>query len=409
VNEGRPGALRGLHLHFDCFSGISGDMALGAFLDLGVPEEVIRSELAKLPVSGYRIERTRVHRGALVGTKITVAIDEREDRHHENAHEHRHYRTIREMLEGALTGEVLRRSLEMFHRLAEVEARVHGVSVEEVAFHEVGAVDSIVDIVGTAAALSWLSPAMISCRKVPLGGGVVATAHGRIPVPAPATLELLRGCPVESGGDFELTTPTGAAIVRANVDRFGEPPPWTVAAVGWGAGERNPQDRPNLLRVLAGEPIGAVGTSDALYELAANIDDMNPELCAPVLEMLLEMGALDAWWTPIIMKKGRPALTCSALVPAELRAAVIEALLRDTTTLGVRFRVVERQTLSRRLVDVETPYGPLPIKVASPPGRPDEIWNAAPEFEACRRVAEERGVAPKLVYAAALGAFFQKS
>jgi uncharacterized protein (TIGR00299 family) protein len=407
VSEGSPSALRGLHLHFDCFSGISGDMTLGALFDLGVPEEVVRNELAKLPLSGYRLERRRVQRGALIGTKVDVVVDHHHENEDENAHDHHPYREIRAMLEGALVGDVLRRTLDMFDRIAEVEGRLHGVSVDEVAFHEVGAVDSIVDLVGTAAALSWLSPVSISCRAVPLGGGTVWTAHGRLPVPAPATLELLKGCPVESGGDSELTTPTGAVILRAHVNQFGEPPPMTVTAVGWGAGERNLPDRPNFLRVVAGERTRAMSEDDPLYELAANLDDMNPELCAPLLETLLEAGALDAWWTPVIMKKGRPALVCSALVSATKRAVVVETLLRESTTLGVRFRPVERQTLSRRLVEVETIYGRVPVKVASPPGRPDEVWNAAPEFEACRRVARERGVAPKLVYAAALGALFR--
>jgi len=317
-------------------------------------------------------------------------------------HAHTHYRDIRQMLTGSLEGDVRARALAIFDRIAVVEARLHGVTVDDVAFHEVGAVDSIVDIVGAAAALAWLRPTQVTARRVPLGGGFVNTAHGRLAVPAPATLELLLGADVESGGDSELTTPTGAAILAATVTSYGPMPPLTVAAVGWGAGDRQLADRPNLLRVVAGHPAKVEGLNDLPVVIEANVDDMNPEWCEPLVEALFSAGALDVWLQPILMKKGRPALKVSALCDAPRREAVSEAILRESTTLGVRYYPVSRTTLERRFVEVETPYGKVPIKVA---GKDGEVMNAAPEYEVCRQLAREHQVAVKLVYLAALGAF----
>jgi uncharacterized protein (TIGR00299 family) protein len=412
--------LRGSELYFDCFSGIAGDMTLGALLDLGVPEEAVRGELAKLPVEHYRLTRERVRRGALVGTKIHVLIDEHEHHHHDHDehhhhdprhshaahHHHTHYRDIKAMLEKNLDGEVLRRSLAIFDRIAVVEARLHGVSVEDVAFHEVGAVDSIVDIVGAAAALAWLTPSKITARRVPLGGGTVDTAHGRLPVPAPATLELLAGAEVEAGGDTELTTPTGAGILAASVSGYGAMPAMRVVGVGWGAGDRELVDRPNLLRVVAGiRPELADAANDEVAVVEANIDDMNPELCEPLLEALFAAGAVDAWFTPIVMKKSRPALTVAALCPPSARDAVAGAILRESTTIGVRFSTRQRTVLPRHVVEVETPWGKVPVKVAGDDG---DASNAAPEYEACRRLAAASGVPVKRVYLAALAAFFRR-
>jgi uncharacterized protein (TIGR00299 family) protein len=445
-----PVDLRGCVLYFDCFAGIAGDMTLGALLDLGVPEEVVRGELAKLPVS-YRMTRERVQRGALFGTKIHVLIGEveslelrveshkhgpgeRHDDHphthghhgqgqpHEHSetldsqlstldgpqhrhHSHTHYRDIKAMLSAHLDGDVLKRALDIFDRIAVVEARLHGVTVDEVAFHEVGAVDSIVDIVGAAAALAWLRPSRITARRVPLGGGTVDTAHGRLPVPAPATLELLAGADVEAGGDTELTTPTGAGILAASATGYGPMPPMRVIGVGWGAGDRQLPDRPNLLRVVAGRAENAEPeTDDAVALVEANIDDMNPELCEPLLEALFAAGAVDAWFTPIVMKKSRPAFTVSAMCPPGQRDAVSQALLRESTTIGVRFSTVERHVLPRRFVDVDTPWGLVPVKVAGE----GDLTNAAPEYEACRKLAAAAGVPVKRVYLAALAAFFRR-
>ncbi len=453
--------LQGTELYFDCFAGIAGDMTLGALLDLGVPEDVVRAELAKLPLTNYRLTRERVQRGALMGTKIHVLVDDvdqphqpRADdhdhhdhrahkpvgphlhdepephAHHHHAeqarpepphthdehvahdprhshdahapHAHTHYRDIRAMLERHLGGDTLVRALGIFDRIAVVEARLHGVTVADVAFHEVGAVDSIVDIVGAAAALAWLRPARITSRRVPLGGGTVDTAHGRLPVPAPATLELLAGVDVEAGGDSELTTPTGAGILAASAVAYGPLPPMRVVAVGWGAGDRQLADRPNLLRVVAG--VRDAASSDEIVVVEANIDDMNPELCEPLLEALFAAGAVDAWFTPIVMKKSRPALMVAALAPAAMRDAVAQAMLRESTTIGVRFRAMTRKVLPRRMVEVDTPWGPIAVKVAGE----GDLVNAAPEYEDCRRVASTAGVPVKRVYLAALAAFYRR-
>ena len=410
--------LIGAELYFDCFAGIAGDMTLGALLDLGVPESAVRGELDKLPVKNYRLTRERVKRGALVGTKIHVLVDEEHphaqhhhgDERHEHGHEHHHhqhthYRDIKAMLEQHLGGDVLRRALAIFDRIAVVEARLHGVTVEEVAFHEVGAVDSIVDIVGAAAALAWLKPSRMSSRRVPLGGGTVDTAHGRLPVPAPATLELLAGAEVEAGGDTELTTPTGAGILAASVSGYGPMPAWRVVAVGWGAGDRELADRPNLLRVVAGvRPDIAYAANDEVAVVEANIDDMNPELCEPLLEALFAAGAVDAWFTSIVMKKSRPALTVAALCPPAARDAVAAAILRESTTIGVRFSTHQRTILPRHMVEVDTPWGKIPVKVAGD----GDAANAAPEYESCRKVAAAAGVPVKRVYLAALAAFFRR-
>jgi uncharacterized protein (TIGR00299 family) protein len=416
-------ALRGCVLYFDCFAGVAGDMALGALLDLGVPEDAVRGELAKLPIAGWRLTRERVRRGALMGTKIRVLVEDEHE--HEPAHDHdhphppdhahdprhrhhphTHYRDIRALLTTALDGDVRDRALAIFDRIAAVEARLHGLPVEEVAFHEVGAIDSIVDIVGTAAALAWLRPSAIRSRALPLGGGSVDTAHGRLPVPAPATLELLAGAPVETGtaSDGELTTPTGAAIIAAAAAGFGPLPPMRVVAVGWGAGDRELPDRPNLLRVVAGEPTPATVVdepADAHVVLEANVDDMNPQLAEPLVEALFAAGALDVWLTPTLMKKGRPGLLLGALCETARRAEVTAALFAESTTLGVRWRPTARTVLPRRFVDVETPWGRVPVKVA---GDGDAPLNAAPEYEVCRALAREHGVPVKQVIAAAVAA-----
>jgi hypothetical protein len=431
--------LQGCDLYLDCFAGIAGDMALGALLDLGVPEEAVRAELNKLPLRGWTLTRARVRRGALMGTKIRVLVEELKEhvhdahQHHDHSHDpepashhhdaehpsdhgdghrHVHYKGIRKMLCESLSGEVLARTLAMFDRIAEVEARLHGVTFDEVAFHEVGAVDSIVDIVGTAAALAWLRPARVTCRRVPLGGGTVETAHGTLPVPAPATLELLAAAEVEADGDSELTTPTGAAIVAASAGEFGPMPPMKVEAVGWGAGDRELGDRPNLLRVVAGWPAKADTASaapslglDDVVVIEANVDDMNPEWVEPLMEALFAAGALDAWCAPIVMKKGRPALTVSALAEPSRREAVTAALLRHSTSIGARYRVMQRMVLPRRVVEVATVYGPVPVKVADGDSGPA---NVAPEYDACRWLAREKGVPIKDVYQAALAAFYSR-
>lgn len=429
--------LRGGVLHFDCAAGIAGDMTVGALVDLGVPEQVVREALSALPLSGYRVGFERVRRGALEGTKFRVEIEggheapphhhdehahhhEHERRHHEHHHErhhehrhehgHRHYAEIRRMLLDAPLAEgVRRRALTIFDRIAQVEARLHGTTVDDVAFHEVGAIDSIVDIVGAAAALEWLRPVRITSRPVALGHGSVQTAHGLLPVPAPATLELLAGAAVEDGGlDCELTTPTGAAILATSASSYGALPAMRVAGVGWGAGERELPDRPNLLRVVVGRPLDEASAQDDPVEscvvIEANVDDMTPELVAPLIGELLAAGARDAWVQPVLMKKGRPGYVVSALASPEALPSVERALFRGSTTIGARRHVVRRTVLPRRSVVVETPFGAVSVKVAGA----GEDENAAPELEDCARLARERDVPLRRVHAEALAAFYRR-
>ncbi len=400
--------LRGGVLYFDCFAGIAGDMAVAALVDMGVPQAVVIEVLEKLHI---HVHFERVKKGALTGLKFHVSDGEPaahahghgHDHHHH--HEHRHYSEIRNLIQSAdISPEIQKRSIAIFDRIAKVEAKLHGVTVDDVAFHEVGAIDSIADIVGAAAALAWLQPAKVVARRVPLGRGGVDTAHGRLPVPAPATLELLLGAPVEEGGaDAELTTPTGAAILAATVAEWGALPPLRVAGVGWGAGTRDLPDRPNLLRAVAGRPEAPAADERAVV-VEANLDDQSPELVATLIERLLAAGARDAWLQPVLMKKGRPGVIVGALADAERRAAVEAALLRESSTIGVRSHTVERAVLERRTVEVETPWGPLPVKVA---GDGADL-NAAPEFEACRALAERAGVPLKRVYAEAIAALYRR-
>jgi len=396
--------LRGGLLYFDCFSGIAGDMAVAALVDLGVPQSIISETLWKLHI---QIRFERVKRGALTGLKLHVLDEESPDHdHHEHDHhQHRHYSDIKKSIGNSdIADGIKARSISMFERIAAVEAKLHGVAVEEVAFHEVGAVDSIADVVGAAAALDWLAPARIFARRVPLGRGSVETAHGRLPIPAPATLELLRGAPVEEGGaDCELTTPTGAAILAATVDEWGALPAMEVAGVGWGAGERELPDRPNLLRVVAGVA-RAARAGEGAFVVEANVDDQSPELTATLIEKLMQAGARDAWLQPVVMKKGRPGLIVGALVDGDRREAVARALLVESSTIGVRAHAVERAVLDRRTVEVDTPWGKVAVKVA---GDGADL-NAAPEYESCRAVAERAGVPLKRIYAEALAALFRR-
>lgn len=334
-----------------------------------------------------------------------------------SGHPHTHYAEIRELIgRSQLDADVAARALQIFDRLAAVEAELHGVSVAEVTFHEVGAIDSIIDIVGVAAALSWLRPRRVVARPVPLGSGMVQTAHGRLPVPAPATLALLIGAPVEHGGPpCELTTPTGAAILAANASEYGPMPALRVLGVGHGAGTRELSDRPNLLRIVAGEerPSAASGASAPArteepgarcIELAANIDDMNPQLYEPLMEGLLRAGARDVWLTPVQMKKGRPGVVVSVLCDPAQRAALTAHLLRESTSLGVRAHEVTRTMLAREIVEVQTEFGPVAVKLGRAPDS-GELWNVAPEFASCRAQAHAHSVPVKRVYAAALAAF----
>ena len=320
-------------------------------------------------------------------------------------HAHYHYGDIRaRIVDSALTAGTKQRALDIFDRLARAEARLHGTTVDAVAFHEVGAVDSVVDVVGTAAALDWLAPASVTCTGIAMGHGTLACAHGVLPVPAPAALEVMReagGIAMDGGIARELCTPTGAAILAATVTAWTPAPAGAPVAIGWGAGDIDLPDRANVVRVSAIQV--AAQASDTIWQIDANLDDMSPELAGPAMDALFAAGAVDAWWTPITMKKGRPAFTLSALAPSPVRDAVIAAILRETTTIGVRFSSRERTVLARRTAEVATRYGAIAVKVAT--GPTGETLNVAPEYEACAAAARAHGVPVKLVYAAALAAF----
>lgn len=382
-------------LYIDCFSGIAGDMMLGALIDLGDDvERAIRAALAGLPLRGYRLVHEEVHRSGIAARKVTVEVDEAEQ-------PERSLAEILDLLEAAdLAPGVRRRAREMFEALGRAEGRVHGVPAELVHFHEVGAVDSIVDIVGVAAGLDVLD-AEVHCAHVPLGRGFVRCRHGTLPVPAPATLAVLEGVPVHGTEvPSELVTPTGAAIVRTQATVFGPLPSMRPRATGWGAGTRDHPELPGLLRLVLGEPLLAPHAGGCVV-LVANVDDMTAEVAAHALERALDAGALDAWVAPITMKKGRPALQVGVLARLRDRDRLAQVLLAETTTIGLRFHEVGRVELARRVVTVATPYGEIPVKVSEGGGVPA---NLSPEFEACRSAAREHGVPLKVVMAFATAA-----
>ncbi len=319
-------------------------------------------------------------------------------------HDHRDYAEIKRLLKRArFSSEVRALAADIFARLAEVEAALHGTKVDRVTFHEVGAYDSIADVVGVAAAIAHLAPDSIGSLPPVVGTGTVRTAHGPVPVPAPATAALLTDVPIVPEGQGELTTPTGAAILAAVVDRFGAPPPMRLQSTGYGAGTRELRDRANVLRVMVGEPIGepALEPASHVVLLEANVDDMNPQLVGPLFDALFTAGAVDVWSAAILMKKGRPALQISALAPEPARVAVERALFQGSTTLGLRRRALERVVLARSFATVETPYGAVRAKVSALDGA---VLGAQPEFEDCRRLAARTGVPAREVLSAAAAA-----
>ena len=371
-------------LYYDCFCGISGDMNLGALLDLGVDEGYLISELSKLGLdSEYEIRVGRDSRNGISGTKVDVVLKNTPE------HGHRHLQDIREIIEGSsLSGPVKEKSMELFRKVAEAEAKVHGKPVEEVHFHEVGATDSIVDMVGAAIALDFLKADRILSSPVQLGGGFVKCAHGLIPVPAPATAELLGGVPVKTGiVPFETTTPTGAAILAVYADGFTPSPEFTVEKTGYGIGNRN-LEIPNVLRVFLGDAGDGEETEEQLL-LETNIDDMNPEFYGYAEERLFEAGALDVFKTPIVMKKGRPAVKLSVLAAVRDEKAVEEVLFRETSSIGLRKFRVEKVMLQRETRAVETKYGTVRVKI-SRFGNGETKYKA--EYEDCRKAARENGV-----------------
>jgi hypothetical protein len=390
--------------YLDAFSGISGDMTVGALLHLGLPLAHVQQAIATLGLDGVEVGCAPLVRSGITATKFHVRVHgEHPDHpgHHAHHHAHRPYRKIRDLLAGsALEARVKASALAIFQRLAEAEGRVHGVPTDDVEFHEVGALDAIVDVVGAALGFVHLGVEAVYVSPLPTGQGQVQTAHGPLPVPVPAVVELLRGFPLRPGdGTAEMVTPTGAAIVAA-LARPGPVPDLRVEALGYGGGDRTLPDRPNLLRIMLGEPAVAAGT-DEVVVLEATIDDMNPQLYEHVLERLLAAGARDAFLVPAIMKRSRPATVLHVLAAPADRDRLAGIVFAETTTIGLRHATWQRTVLAREERTVETAYGSVRVKVAR---APDGTANVAPEFEDCRRLATERGVPLKVVHQAALAA-----
>ena len=392
--------------YLDAFSGVSGDMTVGALLDLGLPLARVREAIAALGLDGVAVDVERVARSGIGATKFHVRVHgEHPDqpRHHSHHHDHVHrpYRDIRELLaRSALPERVRANALAIFARLAEAEGRVHGVPPDDVEFHEVGALDAIVDVVSACLGFDHLGVDAIHAGPLPLGQGLARSAHGPLPVPPPAVVELLRGRPVRlEDGPCELVTPTGAAIVAA-LARPEPVPELRIAAVGYGAGDRVLDDRPNLLRIVVGEPVVDAGADDVVV-LEATIDDMSPQLYEHVLERLLAAGARDAFLVPVVMKKSRPATMLRVLAAPGDRERLATIVFAETTTIGLRWVTERRIVLAREETRVETPWGAVRVKVAR---APDGTVNIAPEFEDCRRIATEKQVALKAVHQAAMAA-----
>ncbi len=427
--------------HLECFSGVSGDMFLGALLDAGVPARVLEEAVAALGV-GARLEISQVVRSGISATKVDVWVDGEKDvarasspakgqhqhnhdhdhghGHHDDhqhsavdpvseashpltpEHSHGHGRGLTEIREiigkAAISATAKKTAIAMFEALGAAEAKIHATSIEEVHFHEVGAVDAMVDIVCAAVGAEALGVAEIVCSPLNVGGGMVKCAHGTFPVPAPATVELLKDAPVYSSGlQAELVTPTGAAIVKTLVRRFAEFPAMKIEKSGYGAGSRDFPGHPNVVRLIVGEAastLAAKTASEVITVLEANLDDLNPQVFGYVMDRLLEEGALDVFGMPVQMKKNRPGTLLTVLCKPEDASKLTQLIFTETTTLGVRRRDEVRQTLARRWENVRTPWGEVRIKIASLNGT---VTNYAPEYEDCRRIAAEHQVPLKSV------------
>jgi uncharacterized protein (TIGR00299 family) protein len=389
--------------YFDCFSGISGNMALGALLDCGIPEDSFHRELEKIGVGGWRMEIREAAKAGLRGKFVDI--------HVETAQPPRHLEDIEKLiLASALGPRIRERSLTAFRKLAQAEARAHGEPVEKIHFHEVGAVDSILDVIGSAIGLEMLGVEKVYSSAIHIGAGTVKTAHGILPVPAPAAAELLKGFSVYGRDvDAELVTPTGAALLASWAEPALDAPPMAVERVGYGAGSR---DLPwaNLLRVTIGEEVAPVlrnGVSggERVMIVEANIDDMNPQFYERVSERLFESGAVDVFLTPIQMKRGRPAVTLNWMVDESTLDETLGIVFSETTTIGVRMHPVERRKLDREESMVDTAYGSVKVKIAKLNGR---VMNIAPEYRDCLRIAKEKNVPLKDVYQAASASAIQR-
>jgi uncharacterized protein (TIGR00299 family) protein len=412
--------------YFDCFSGASGDMVLGALLDLGLPLEGLRAALGSLAIEHGEVAAERVLRAGISATKFFVrehvpaASGPRTaqlQRHghsdrHDHGHPHHHtadpgtHHTLKQIVaaidRSALSGAGKARAVQLFTRLGEAEAAIHDVPLDEVHLHEVGALDSIIDIVGAVYGMEWLSVDRVLASPLNVGSGTIECAHGTFPVPAPATLRLLENVPIYAGAvATELVTPTGALLMTAYADSFAPLPPMRVQKVGYGAGHRDFQGHPNVLRLIVGE-IDDATRVETIVVLECEIDDMNPQLFGPLMDRLHEAGALDVFYAPVQMKKNRPGTLVTVLARPGDRERLSSLLFAETTTIGVRYQEMQRDRLDREERTIETPVGPIRFKVAS---RGSRVLNAAPEFDDCARAAAARGLPIKDVQAIAMKAW----
>jgi uncharacterized protein (TIGR00299 family) protein len=381
--------------YFDCFSGISGDMVLGALLDAGADLRAIEAELRKLGLQGWAISAEKVKRGAIFAMHVKVASSE--------GHHHRGLSVILGRIDKAgLAPRAAERARRIFTRLAEAEGKVHNLPVEEVHFHEVGAVDSIVDIVGAAVGFEMLGIDEFACSALDVGAGQVKTAHGLLPVPAPATAELLRGAPMYTSGIArELVTPTGAAIATTLSSRYAQIPEMTLRAVGYGAGSADFSEKANVLRILIGENASSEAGEhwdEPVSVIETNLDDMSPQIYGYFVEQALAAGALDVFSTAVQMKKNRPGVLLTILCESAHTAKMMDLVFRETTTIGVRTYDVRRKVLEREIVRVATQFGEVRMKISRMNG---SVLNAAPEYDDCQRLAAEKGIPLKQVIAAA--------
>lgn len=419
-------------LYLDIFSGISGDMFLGALLDLGVELAVLERALAKLGLGGYHLHAEGKTKSGIAGIWLTVHLDDDHSHAQEHGHEHSHshasghhehsreesrdFRQIQELLQrSTLSDWVKEKAVAVFRRVAEAEGKIHGQPPEQVHFHEVGAVDSIVDIVGACLALEMLGRPRVLASAVVDGTGWVKCAHGLLPVPAPATLEILaaRGIPITQCEERnELVTPTGAALLAEFAESFGLLPGLAVTRIGYGLGTRDNKTRPNVLRACLGEAAaepaqpGGGWDTDIVAVLETNLDDINPEILGHFVETALAAGALDVFHTPIQMKKSRPGVLLTVLCAAEDTDKFTAMMLRETSTFGVRRTTAERRKLQREFVNVKTPFGEVSVKLGKLDGK---TVQAAPEFESCRKLAEQAGAPLKTIYEAAIRAAAERA
>jgi uncharacterized protein (TIGR00299 family) protein len=373
--------------YFDCFSGISGDMVLGAMVDAGFPLDQLKKELSKLNLKGYRIREEKVKRAGFTATKVNVVVKKGSGVKGQGAEGKRWKDIERIVRASALSAEIKEKGLKIMRRLFEAEGKVHGESPEKVHLHELGAMDCIIDVFGAIIGMNLLNLEKIYSSPLNLGSGFITAEHGDLPVPAPATAEILKGIPTYSTGiPYELTTPTGAAIIAAISDDFIPLPPFKIEKIGYGAGSKDIKGHPNVLRLFIGED-GMDYDKDEVVVVETNIDDMNPQIYEHLIERLLEEGALDAYITPIMMKKNRPANLLTILSGKKIMGVLINTLFKETTTFGVRFHSVSRYKLSKKIEKVKTKYGTINVKVGL---RGDNIISITPEYEDCRVIAKKK-------------------